>query len=160
MFLYGNFIYFRFKEWDLFGGLAMWIAFVCFLNLWALSNNSFSFTRVVGFFWKFTILLSAIRALAMILELNNNLVKIQYECDHGGYLYGATPDQYVAGKIPRFNVSVCSYGVGCFHTWTIICVIIDFICQIYMTFLNSRFKSQLEEYQAMIGPTKQGFYEA
>jgi hypothetical protein len=68
----------------------MWITFVCLLNLWALSNvgadilvplfqlmirfdlqNSFSFTRVVGFFWKFTILLSAIRALAMILELNN-----------------------------------------------------------------------------------------
>lgn len=61
---------------------------------------------------------------------NCSLVKIQYECDHGGYLYGATPDRYVGGKIPRFNVSVCSYGVGCLHSWTVICVIIDFICQV------------------------------
>jgi hypothetical protein len=78
---------------DIFGGLALWIAFVCFLNLWALSNvsadtsnvgtvpvfqpmtsfnfqNSFAFTRVTGFFWSITILLSAIRAIVMILELN------------------------------------------------------------------------------------------
>ena len=61
---------------------------------------------------------------------NCSLVKIQYECDHGGYLYGATPDQYVGGKIPRFNVSVCSHGVGSLHSWTIICVIIDLICQV------------------------------
>ena len=61
---------------------------------------------------------------------NYSLWKIQYECDHSGYLYGATPDQYVGGKMPQFNVSVCSYGVGCFHSWTITCVIIDFVCQV------------------------------
>ena len=81
--------------------------------------------------------------------------------------------------MPQFNVSVCSYGVGCFHSWTITCVIIDFVCQVgssetrdwthlmcwnrifwsaqvYMMFLNWRFKARLEIYEAMIGPKGEG----
>lgn len=59
--------------------------------------------------------------------------KIQYECDHGGLLYGATPDKYAGGKVPSFNVSVCSYGVPCLFTWTIVCIVIDLGCQVLKT---------------------------
>ena len=50
---------------------------------------------------------------------------IQWECDHGGYLYGATPDQYVGGVIPRFSTGICRYGVNGLYTVVVVSVIVD-----------------------------------
>lgn len=157
MFKYGDFIYFRYYEWDIFGGLAMFIAFVASMNVFAFANNSYSFTSVCKWFWSLIITLSSVRAIVMIVEANANKPKIQYECDHGGYLYGATASSYVNGTIPSFDTKVCSYGVPCFYTLLVVIVLIDLGCQIYMLFLNWRFMALLERYDLMIG-NKEGVY--
>lgn len=158
MFKYGDFIYFRFYEWDIFGGLAMFIAFVALMNVFAFSNRSLSFTSVCKWFWSFIIILSSIRAIIMIVEGNANKPKIQYECDHGGYLYGALPSSYVNGTVPSFNTSICSYGVPTFYSVLVIVVLIDLGCQIYMLFLNWRFLALLERYDLMMGPKEGAYY--
>jgi len=158
MFKYGDFLYFRDYEWDIFGGLAMFIAFVALMSVFAFANSSLSFSRVCKWFWSLLVILSAVRAIVMIVELNSNKPKIQYECDHGGYLYGADPNNYVNGTVPSFDTKVCSYGVPSLYSLLIVIVLIDLACQLYMLFLNWRFVAMLEQYELMTGPKADGYY--
>ncbi|KAF8323348.1 hypothetical protein DL93DRAFT_2071034 [Clavulina sp. PMI_390] len=158
MFKYGEFLYFRSYEAQFFGGMAMAIAAIALLNLIGLMNNSYSASRIASFLWPVVVVISGVRAVLMIMDMNSNKPKIQWECDHGGCLYGATADQYAGGVIPSFDVSWCKYGVSGLYTYTVIIVLLDLACQVYMWFLNWRFLALLEAYELMIGPKAEVYY--
>lgn len=158
LFKYGQFVYFQYYEWDIFAAISMFVAFVALVNAFALSNESSTFTRVCALLWPSAVICSAIRAIFMIVELNRGKSKIQWECDHGGYLYGATPNQYVGGVIPRFSTGICRYGVNGLYSAVVVSVIVDLGFQIYMMFLNWRFSKRMVKYEgvAVLG----GYYNA
>ncbi|KAF9512740.1 hypothetical protein BS47DRAFT_1032307 [Hydnum rufescens UP504] len=159
LFKYGQFVYFRYYEWDIFGAISM----------------------VCSFFWPSALIICSIRGIFMIVELNRGKSKIQWECDHGGYLYGANSDQYVGGSDPPFSTGICRYGVSGLYSAVVISVIVDLgfqvrilaalavlpgqlfiLCcllhppQMYMAFLNSRFSKRLLKYTGFVGPDGSG----
>ena len=56
--------------------------------------------------------------------------KIQYECDNGGFLYGAVSSDYSNGVIPSFPTGVCRFGVGGLYTAIVIGLCIDLAFQV------------------------------
>jgi len=161
LFKYGQYVYFRYYEWDIFGAISMLVAFIALINAFALSNESVIFTRVCSFFWPSALITSSIRAIFMSVELNRGKSKIQWECDHGGYLYGANSDQYVGGVVPHFSTGICRYGVsGLYSAAVVISVIVDLGFQMYMAFLNWRFSKRLLKYTGFVGPDGNGYYNA
>jgi len=160
LFKYGQFVYFRYYEWDIFGAISMLVAFIALINAFALSNESVIFARVCSFFWPSALIICSIRGIFMIVELNRGKSKIQWECDHGGYLYGANSDQYVGGVIPHFPTGICRYGVSGLYSAVVISVIVDLGFQMYMAFLDSRFSKRLLKYTGFVGPDGSGYYNA
>jgi len=160
LFKYGQFIYFVYPEWLVYGGIAMIVAFTALVNLLSLANHSYIGIRVSKFLWPFAFVLSAVRAILMIMELTRGQSKIQYECDNGGALYGAVASSYVDGVIPTFPTGVCRFGVGGLYTAIVIGVCVDLGFQAYMVFMNWRYAKRLEKYQGMIGPVRGGYYES
>jgi len=157
---YGEFIYFRYSEWYLFGGVSLFVALIAWVNVFALANESAVFSRVCRFLWPTAVILSAIRAVLMIVELNRGKSNIQWECDNGGFLFGATSSQYDDGVIPSFPTGICRYGVTGLYTAMVISLLVDLGFQIYMLFLNWRFTKRMEKYAGMVGPVRGGYYDA
>lgn len=54
----------------IYGGIGMGIGAVAIINIIALSNRSYIWIRVCKFLWPFIVVISAIRAILMIVELN------------------------------------------------------------------------------------------
>jgi len=166
LFKYGEFFFFSFNsEWNIMGALAMLVAALAFINIVALSNRSYIFTRVCNFAWPFVVILSAIRDILIIVELQRGKNDIISECQNGGLLFSGSPAQPPAGTIspdpPATLPSIfCSRGFSSLNTAFIVFIVIDLILQIYMTFLNWRFVKRMQHYTALPGPLYGGFYKA
>ncbi|KAF9503975.1 hypothetical protein BS47DRAFT_1322721 [Hydnum rufescens UP504] len=141
---FGEFVYFHYPEWDIFAGVSFLVAFVTMINILALSNWSIAITRVSSFLWPFAFVASALRAIAMIVELSLGKKMIQWECDHDGQLYTGKYDS--SGKVPHFSTGVCRFGVNSLFSVVVVCLLVDVGCQLYMMFLNWRFSKRLQKY--------------
>jgi len=66
----GQYLYFVYPEWFIYGGIGMGVCAMAFIEMLALSNRSIIWTNACMFLWPFVIFISAIRAIFMIWELN------------------------------------------------------------------------------------------
>lgn len=156
LFKWGAFLFFTYPEWDIYGGIGMAVGAVAVVNILALSNRSYLWTRVCKFLWPFIIVICLIRAIVMIVQLNRTQADIIWECQNGGEMWSSTATaETSSGTMPS---SLCAPG---FHTLFYIFVfslLIDLTFQFYMLFLNWRFSKRLEHYNSMKGPNYNGYY--
>jgi len=153
---YGDFYFITYPEWEIYGGIAFLVAVLAFINALALSNRSYIWTRVCKFSWPFMVIISAIRAIVMIVELYRYHWQIVWECENGGQLYGSIAEAG-ATTLPS---TLCNPGWQSTFTIFIVALLVDLVFQIYMLFLNWRFSKRLEHYNTMKGPFQGGYYNA
>jgi hypothetical protein len=156
LFLYGEFWYFMSYEAYIYAGIGMIVALVALITLIAMINDSYMWTRLLYFIWPFIIVLTLIRAGLMIARLNAYQSNIIWECTTGGYeLYNATlanetwynpaTANYTGKSIPA---TLCPSSFSTLSIAFTISIIVDAALQIYLWFLDWRFKARLEQYFA------------
>lgn len=155
----GQYLYFFFPEWQIYGGISMGIASCAAISMLALSNRSYIWIRVSKFLWPFVIVISTVRAIIMIVQLQRGKDNILWECAHGGQLWSDSVDSGVAnpGTIPS---GFCAAGFDSLNIAFIISLLVDIVFQLYMFFLVWRFSKRLEHYSSMKGPYHGGYYNA
>lgn len=152
----GQYIFFFFPEWQIYGGIGIGVAVSAILTMFALSNRSYIWTRVVKFLWPFIIVICAIRAIIMIVQLQRNQDKITWECNNGGQQWGLAGSQTTStGSLPS---TFCATGFSSLNVAFIISLLVDLAFQLYMFFLTWRFSKRLEHYAHMKGPFHGGYY--
>lgn len=155
----GQYLFFFFPEWQIYGGIGIGVASCAVINMFALSNRSYIWTRVTKFLWPFIIVISAVRAIIMIVQLQRGKDKIAWECSHGGQLWtaAAASGAVTSGSLPS---GFCVAGFASLNIAFIVSLLVDIVCQVYMYFLTWRFSKRLEHYQNMQGPFHGGYYKA
>jgi len=158
---WGQYLFFTYPEWSIYGGISLLVAFSALVNLIALSNRSYIWSRACKFVWPIVLVISAIRAIIMIMELQRGKTEIIWECNNGGALWPASVTAGYANT-ESFPSTFCGTygGYHAINTAFIISLLADIGCQIYMLFLNWRFTKRLEHYGQMKGPFAGGFYNA
>jgi len=155
----GQYLFFFFPEWQIYGGIGLGVAVAAALSMIALSNRSYIWSRVCSFVWPFIIVICAVRAIIMIVQLQRGKDKIKWECDNGGQLW---TDQPTAAKntVNRIPSHFCASGFSSLNAAFIGSLMIDLVCQMYMYFLMWRFQKRLEHYRGLKGPAYGGYYNA
>jgi len=154
----GQYFFFVFPEWFIYGGIGMAVAALAVINILALSNRSYIWTRVCKFLWPFLIVISAIRAIIMIVELNRGKSKMIWECENGGQVWAANaPYTTDPTAIPP---GFCNAGPSTLYAAFIVGLLVDLVFQLYMFFMTWRYQKRLEHYNSMKGPFMGGYYNA
>jgi len=151
----GQYFFFFFPEWYIYGGIGMAVAVLALLNIIALSNRSYLWIRVCKFFWTFVIIICAVRAILMIVQLQRGKDKIIWECDHGGQIWSSNAEYAAKASFP---VGFCSVGFNSLNAAFIISLLVDLVFQMYMFFLTWRYQRRMERYEVVKTPT--GYYDA
>jgi len=159
LFLYGQYFFFIANEPQIYGGIGMGVAAVALVNIFALSNRSYIWTRVCKFLWPFIIVISAIRAILMIVELERGKEKIAWECNNGGTLWTAEAASAPASTT-NMPAGFCTAGWSSLNAAYIVALLVDLAFQIYAFFMCWRFAKRLEHYRGMQGPFGDGYYKA
>ncbi|KDQ63024.1 hypothetical protein JAAARDRAFT_363930 [Jaapia argillacea MUCL 33604] len=157
LFKYGPFWFFTYPEWQIYGGVSLGIGAVALMNMIALSSRSVVFTRACKFFWPFVIVISAVRAIIMIVELNRYQTEITWECNNGGQIWVSAAANTSTTSIPS---TFCTSGFSTLFEAFIISLLVDLVFQLYMFFLTWRYSKRQEHYDSMKGPFHGGFYNA
>ncbi|KIP11702.1 hypothetical protein PHLGIDRAFT_21438 [Phlebiopsis gigantea 11061_1 CR5-6] len=156
---WGQFLYFVYPEWDIYGGIGMAVGLLCLITIFALGNRSYVWTRAVKFLWPFVIVISGVRAILMIVELQRGKDNIQWECDNGGVLWtdadSTSTDATDSGTLPA---GFCSTGFANLYAAFIVALLVDLGFQVYMFFMVWRYQKRLEHYQNMKGPFGRAYY--
>jgi len=151
----GQYFFFFYPEWFIYGGIGMAVAVLALLNILALSNRSYLWIRVCKFLWPFVIIISAVRAILMIVQLQRGQANITWECDHGGQIWTSNAEYAAKASLP---VGFCSTGFSSLNVAFIISLLADLVFQMYMFFLTWRYQRRMERYELVKGPT--GYCEA
>jgi len=153
---YGEYLFFFYPEWFIYGGIALGVAVISIINILAYANRSIVWTRACNFLWPFIIVIMAIRAIIMIVELGRYKSDIQWECDNGHIEYGTNGTTTASHSFPSF---ICTPGGASTVTAAfIVCLLVDIGFEMYAYFLNWRYVSFLRKYQQMQGPFYGGYY--
>lgn len=137
----------------------MGVAVAAAISALALSNRSYIWTKVTTFLWPFVIVICAIRAIIMIVRLQQGKDNIQWECNNGGQLWTTNP-QVAATNTVALPSGFCASGFSSLNAAFIGSLLIDLVFQLYMFFLMWRFSKRLEHYRGMKGPFSGGYYNA
>jgi len=158
----GQYLFFVYPEWYIYGGIGLGVAAVALINIFALSNRSYIWTRVCKFLWPFIIVICCVRAILMIVELNRGQDKILWECQNGGQLWSdtATTINSTSDTSASFPTGFCAAGFSSINVAFIISLLVDLVFQVYMYFMTWRFQKRLEHYNSMKGPFNGGYYNA
>jgi hypothetical protein len=152
----GQYFFFFYPEWYIYGGIGMTVAVVALLNILALSNRSYIWIRVCKFLWPFVIIICAIRAILMIVQLQRGKDNIIWECNNGGQIWSSNAEYATKSTFP---VGFCSAGFSSFNAAFIISLLVDLVFQIYMFFLTWRYQRRIERYDLM-KVSNGGYYDA
>jgi len=155
----GQYIFFNYPEWQIYGGIGIGVGALAVITILALSNRSYIWSRVCKFLWPFIIVISTVRAILMIVELQRGQDNITWECDNGGQLWSASADAGYANSA-SFPSGFCVSGFHSLNVAFIVSLLVDIVCQLYMYFLIWRFQKRLEHYSGMKGPFHGGYYNA
>ncbi|PWN27059.1 hypothetical protein BDZ90DRAFT_232621 [Jaminaea rosea] len=159
LFRYGQYIFFNFPEWQIYGGIGMAVMSVAVITIIGLSNSSYLFTRLTFFLWPLIIVVSAVRAGFMIFQLNRQQYKIVWECNNGGQLWGqSAEDGY--GTDAAMPSGICSAGFHSLYIAFVLALLIDLGFQIYAYFLSWRFKARIEHTYNRVSTKYNGYYGA
>ncbi|PCH34138.1 hypothetical protein WOLCODRAFT_22483 [Wolfiporia cocos MD-104 SS10] len=154
----GQFIYFTFPEWQIYGGIGLGVAAIAAINVLALSNRSYMWTRVCKVLWPFVIVISAVRAIIMIVELQRGKAKFLWECANGHQLWPPSAEAGYGGTTSMPSI-LCTAGFPSLYIIFIIALLVDLVFQMYMFFMTWRYEKLLQHYQSMV-PTIGGYYKA
>lgn len=154
----GQWLFFFYPEWYIYGGIGMAVAVVALINILALSNRSYIWTRVCKFLWPFLIIICAVRAILMIVQLQRGKDKIAWECANGGQIWSENAEYVTDGA--TLPAGFCTGGQTTLDTLFIIGLLVDLVFQIYMFFMTWRYQKRLEHYNGMKGPFGGGYYNA
>jgi len=152
----GQFFFFFFPEWFIYGGIGIAVAVMAAVNILALSNRSYIWIRVCKFLWTFVIIICAVRAILMIVQLQRGKDKIIWECDHGGQIWSSNAEYAAKSSFP---VGFCTAGFDSLNAAFIISLLVDLVFQMYMFFLTWRYQRRIERYDLMKVSTG-GYYDA
>jgi len=147
LFVYGKFLFFVYPEWYIYGGIAMTVALLALTNVVALSNRSPMWTRVCTSLWPFLIVISAIRATIMIVELQRGKDKITWECENGGQIWDTNAEYDITGA--TLPATFCTTGLSNLIAAFVVSLLVDIVFQLYMFFLSWRFQKRMEHYDEM-----------
>jgi len=150
----GQYFFFLYPEWYIYGGIGMTVAAMAAVNVIALSNRSYTWIRACKFLWTFVIIISAVRATLMVVELQRGKDKIIWECNHGGQVWSTNAEYAVNSTFPA---GFCSAGFNSLNVAFIIGLLVDLVFQMYMSFLNWRYQRLMEHYDLM-KPSNSGYY--
>ncbi|KAL0951718.1 hypothetical protein HGRIS_008394 [Hohenbuehelia grisea] len=156
----GQFLFFAYPEWQIYGGIGVGVGALAVINIFALSNRSYIWTRVCKFLWPFIIVICAIRAILILVQLQRGRDKIAWECSHGGQMWteeGAAASTTTQAQMPG---GFCTTGFSTLNAAFIVSLLVDLVFQLYMYFLTWRFSKRLEHYSTMKGPFRGGYYNA
>ncbi|TBU50060.1 hypothetical protein BD309DRAFT_986026 [Dichomitus squalens] len=154
----GQYLFFVFPEWQIYGGIGIAVGVAAALSILALSNRSYIWIRVCKFVWPFVIVIAAVRAIIMIVELQRGKDKIQWECDNGGQLWSASAAAGYGTSSETFPSGFCAAGFSSLNVAFIVGLLVDLVFQMYMFFMVWRFQKRLEHYSGMKGPFYGGKY--
>ncbi|KAF8807951.1 hypothetical protein BYT27DRAFT_7190042 [Phlegmacium glaucopus] len=157
LFLYGPLLFFVYPEWQIYGGIGLGVGFTAIISMFALSNRTFIWITVAKFMWPFVIIISAIRAILMIVELQRGQYKVLWECSNGGQQWTA-PNVIPPTTTRLLPTPFCTYGFASVNTAFIISLLVDIVLQIYMYFLTWRYSKRLEHYSSLKGRGEGGVY--
>jgi len=159
LFHWGQYIYFVYPEWQIYGAIGVFVGCTALINIIALSTRSYTWINVCKFLWPVNLVVCGIRAVFMIVELQRGKDNIAWECANGGQLWTASVTAgYDNGA--AFPSSFCTSGFSSLYTALVISLLVDIGCQIYMLFLNWRFHTKQKHYCSMRGPSDGGYYSA
>jgi len=133
----------------------MAVAVMALVNILAFSNRSYIWVRVCKFLWTFVIIICAIRAILMIVQLQRGKDKIIWECNHGGQVWSSNAQYAAKSSLP---VGFCSAGFGRLNATFTISLLVDLAFQMYMFFLTWRYQKRMERYD-LVKPHA-GYYDA
>ncbi|PPQ76489.1 hypothetical protein CVT24_011074 [Panaeolus cyanescens] len=155
----GQYLFFFFPEWQIYGGIGLGVTAAAVISMFALSNRSYIWIRVVKFLWPFLIVICAVRAIIMIVQLQRGKEKIMWECNNGGQLWTDSAAAGITnnGTLPS---GFCAMGFSSLNIAFIVSLLVDLVFQAYMYFLTWRFSKRLEHYSNMNGPFYGGYYKA
>jgi len=151
----GQYFFFLYPEWYIYGGIGMTVAVLALVNGIALSNGSYIWIRVCRFLWTFLLIISAVRATLMIVQLQRGKDNIIWECNHGGQVWSSNAEYAAKSSLPA---GFCSAGFNSINAAFIISLLVDLVFQMYMYFLTWRFQKRLEHY-ILVKATSGGYYE-
>ncbi|KAJ7733578.1 hypothetical protein DFH07DRAFT_845548 [Mycena maculata] len=157
--LWGQYLFFLYPEWEIYGGIGLGVMALAVITMIALSTRSYVFSRAMQFVWPFMIVITAIRAILMVVELNRGRSKIEWECDNDGQLWPASVAANYSNSY-SFPTEFCVVGFPVINTAFIVSLLIDLGFQLYMFFLVWRFCARLVHYSGMKGPFGNGYYNA
>jgi len=153
----GQWLFFVYPEWYIYGGIGLGVMAVAIITAIALSTRSYVFARAMQFVWPFIIVICAVRAILMIVELNRGKSKIEWECDNDLQIWPASVNYTNSYSMPS---EICIVGFPSVNTAFIISLLVDLGFQMYMFFLTWRFCARLVHYSGMKGPFGNGYYNA
>jgi len=133
----------------------MAVAVMALVNIIAFSNRSYIWIRVCKFLWTFVIIICAVRAILMIVQLQRGKDKIIWECNHGGQVWSSNAEYAAKSSFP---VAFCSAGFDSLNAAFIISLLVDLVFQMYMFFLTWRYQRRIERYD-IVKPNS-GYYDA
>lgn len=142
----GQYFFFFFPEWYIYGGIGIAVAVMAAVNILALSNRSYIWIRVCKFLWTFVIIICAVRAILMIVQLQRGKDNIIWECNHGGQIWSSNAEYAAKASFP---VGFCSAGFDSINAAFIISLLVDLVFQMYMFFLTWRYQKRIEHYDLM-----------
>jgi hypothetical protein len=157
LFLDGEYLFFNYPEWQIYGGIALAVGSIALVNVFALSNRSYIWIRVCKFLWPFALVICGIRAIIMLVELQRGQSMIEWECDNGGQLWPASAEAGYQNST-AFPSAFCTAGFSSIYSAFIVGLLVDLVLQLYMFFLTWRFSKRLEHYAHMKGPYSGGYY--
>jgi len=155
---WGQFLYFTYPEWQIYGGIGFLVAAIALINVLALSNRSYMWTRVCKVLWPFVIVITAVRAIVMIVELQRGRTEIEWECANGQQLWPASVTAGYGGTTTMPSV-ICTAGFPTVYAVFIIFLLVDLGFQFYMFFMTWRYQKLLEHYEGMTAQPG-GYYKA
>jgi hypothetical protein len=156
----GQYFFFFFPEWQIYGGIGLGVVAVSVISAFALSNKSYIWIRVVKFLWPFLIVICAVRAILMIVQLQRGKDKIIWECSNGGQLWPGSTGTVARRNNGTVPPGFCAMGFDSLNIAFIVSLVVDLVFQAYMYFLTWRFSKRLEHYSTMKGPFYGGYYNA
>jgi len=157
LFHFGPFLFFALYEPYIFAGIAVLVAITALVEIVALANRSYIWTRACKFIWPILCGISVIRLIAFAVILWNNEGNIDWECENGGQLWGSAPET-TDPSTSTLPSTICDPGFHTLFTVLVVGLVVDLIFQVYMMFLNWRYTKRLEHYNTMKGPMMGGYY--
>jgi len=146
---YGQFLFFFYPEWFIYGGIGIAICVLACIQAIALSTRSYTWVKVCQFLWPFAIVMSAIRAVFIVWELSRYKDSIAHECKNvsdAGDGNSASNPMGIPISIPiSIPVGICRLSWQTLVAVFVISLLADLGFQMYAFFLNWRFKRRLEK---------------